>query len=415
MMIVTILLGIVTALLWIAVLIVGGWQLFVGSPLFRHNKPRQKVEEKQYTFAAVICARNEEAVIGKLIDSLHAQEYPREKFDVFVIADNCTDGTAAVAAEHGAYVYERFNDREVGKGYALRWALDKILTDRPGYYEAITIFDADNLVDPQYLHYTNETLCTGADATQGYRETKNPFESVISGCYAIYWYMLSRSYHEARSLKGIPCSIGGTGFAFKTYMIEKNGWYTTTLTEDSEFACRKVLEGYHIEFVRDAVFYDEQPNTWAVSVKQRMRWMCGVMQEFRTLLKPAWDAWRGGNQNAWDIVMFTLSFPVIGLMLVACVLSVLFATLTAALVTPWWPLVLLCAAGGILATVYLVIFALAFMTVRGEKGKVGKFWRAVLFYPIFLAPMAYFVLVCFFKKDMVWEMIPHDSKESDAV
>ncbi len=414
MVIVTVVLWIITALLWGLVLIVGGWQLYVGGFKSRKTNSRQKVENKQYTFAAVICARNEEAVIGKLIDSLHAQHYPREKFDVFVIADNCTDETAAVATQHGAYVYERFNDREIGKGFALRWALDKILTDHPGCYEAITIFDADNLVDPAYLYHTNEVLCTGADATQGYRESKNPFESVISGCYAIYWYMLSRSYHEARSRKGIPCSIGGTGFAFKTHMIEKNGWYTTTLTEDSEFACRKVLEGYHIEFARNAVFYDEQPTTWAVSVKQRMRWMCGVMQECRTLLKPAFEAWRSGNKNAWDIVMFTLSFPALAVALIAGVLSVLAGTPTALLVTPLWPLVLLIATGAVLATIYAVIFTLAFTTVRGEKGKIGKFWRAVLFYPLFLTPMAYFILVCFFKKDMLWETIPHDSKESTS-
>lgn len=412
MTVVIAILGILTVLVWLIVAVVGGWQLYVGSYSMRKPKPRPKCEEKQYTFAAVICARNEEAVIGKLIDSLHAQRYPREKFDVFVIADNCTDATAAVSRKHGAFVYERFNDKQVGKGFALRWALDKLLRDHPDRYEAITVFDADNLADPDFLHHTNEALCTGADATQGYRETKNPFETVISGCYAIYWYMLSRSYHEARSNKGLPCSIGGTGFAFKTAIIEKEGWYTTTLTEDSEFACRKVLEGYHIQFVREAVFYDEQPTTWAVSVKQRMRWMCGVMQEFRALLVPAFKAWRGGNKNALDIVMFTLSFPVIGLMLIACVLSVLVGTLTAALFAPWWPLVLVGSILGVLAVVYAVIFVMAYTTVRGEKGSVGRLWPAVWMYPVFLAPMAYFILICFFKKDMVWEQIRHDSKES---
>lgn len=412
MTIVSIVLLTVTLLLWLMVAVVGGWQLYVGCHAGAKKKSRPKTEDKQYTFAAVICARNERAVIGKLIDSLHAQEYPRDRFDVFVIADNCTDDTAAVSRAHGALVYERFNNKEVGKGYALRWALDKLLRDHVGRYDAIAVFDADNLVDPQFLFHTNEALCAGADATQGYRETKNPFESVISGCYAIYWYMLSHSYHEARSNMGLPCSIGGTGFAFKTAIIEKEGWYTTTLTEDSEFACRKVLEGYHIEFIREAVFYDEQPTTWAVSVKQRMRWMCGVMQEFRTLLVPAFHAWRGGNKNALDIVMFTLSFPVLAVLLIACVLTVAAATVTASLFTPWWPVVLAVSAAVMLCVVYAVIFGIALLTVLGEKGRVGKLWKAVWMYPLFLSPMAWFVLICFFKKNMAWEQIRHDSKES---
>ncbi|MBQ1935997.1 MAG: glycosyltransferase, partial [Clostridia bacterium] len=68
-------------------------------------------EELHYhKFALVTSAHNEAAVIANLVDSLAQQNYPRECYDIFIIADNCTDNTAEIAREHGAIVYERFND-----------------------------------------------------------------------------------------------------------------------------------------------------------------------------------------------------------------------------------------------------------------------------------------------------------------
>ncbi len=71
-----------------------------------------------HRFAVLVAARNEEAVIGQLIESIQMQDYPSELVDVYVVADNCDDSTASVAREKGAFVYERFNKVHVGKGYA---------------------------------------------------------------------------------------------------------------------------------------------------------------------------------------------------------------------------------------------------------------------------------------------------------
>ncbi len=104
---------------------------------------------KNYTpknsFAIVVCAHNEEAVVGELVKNLKGLDYPDDLYDIFVVADNCTDKTAEVASAAGANVHERFNKEEVGKGYAMGWMFDRVdKMDRK--YDAFLIFDADNLV-----------------------------------------------------------------------------------------------------------------------------------------------------------------------------------------------------------------------------------------------------------------------------
>ncbi|MBQ9414998.1 MAG: glycosyltransferase family 2 protein [Clostridia bacterium] len=408
----SIVLSVLAGILWMFSGLITLWHVYIGIYGCGRLKPRKKIEEKLYHFAVVICARNEESVIGNLIDSLHAQEYPKDKFRVFVVADNCTDDTAAVAAAHGATVMVRENKTEIGKGFALKWALDEILKDPA--YDAVTVFDADNVVDPKYLYYTNEALCTGADGTQGYRETKNPFDTAISGCYAIYWYMLSRFYHQGRSNKGMSCSVGGTGFSFKTKMIEKTGWNTKTMTEDSEFASTKILEGYYFQFVRDAVFYDEQPTTWKVSLKQRRRWMYGTVQESRMLLGPAVKAWLHGQKGAFDIVMFMLGIPAIAMVLLSSLFSFCASLVHMTYSPDSWIIILIGTLISVIGGTYLSMFFVAIFSVFSEKGHIGRYWKAVLFYPIYLLPLTVFVVMGFFTKEVTWDQVGHiDSRTID--
>ncbi len=397
----------IAGVLWLYTALLGGWQVYMALAGLRKKKNFSRNEEHIHRFAVVVCARNEEAVIGHLVDSLHQQEYPSDCFDVVVVADNCTDDTARVARDHGAYVYERSDTERVGKGFALRWIFDKLLHEVPTYYDAFAVFDADNVVDNAFLHHMNEALCAGADIAQGFRESKNPFDSVVSGCYTVYWYMLSRFYHEVRTNRGLPCSVGGTGFAFKRRVIETTGWNTETLTEDSEFASRKILEGFHVRFVRDAITYDEQPISWRMSFVQRMRWMCGLMQESRLLTKPAYRAWRQGNKDAFDVLMFMLGVPAIAIVLLASALSLTVAVLLAMKLWEQWYIVLGAALLILLGTLYVVTFLLAILSVKMEKGKVTPYWKTAFVYPIFLAPMALFTLISFFKTNCEWEPVAH--------
>ena len=145
--------------------------VYIAVSMFKRKVPKLPDAKKNHRYAIFISARNEKGVIGELLDSLRNQTYPDDMYDMYVVADNCTDETAEVARQHGAIVYERFNQEEVGKGYALNYLYHHVI-DLKGedYYEAFMVFDADNIIDKNFLYEVNKTFDTGEfDAMTTYR------------------------------------------------------------------------------------------------------------------------------------------------------------------------------------------------------------------------------------------------------
>lgn len=225
-------------------------------------------------FALVVAAHNEELVIGHIVDSLFKQNYPRELFDVFVIADNCTDKTAEVAEQHGAKVYKRFNDRERGKGYALEWMFNQIY-EMEEKYDVVSVFDADNLVSSNFLAEMNKQLCKGYKVVQGYIDSKNPFDSWITCSYSIAFWLSNRIFQLPRYYLGLSCGLCGTGFCIDLEILKRIGWGATCLTEDLEFTMKLALNDLKVAWAHNAVVYDEKPLTLKQSWHQRKRWMQG--------------------------------------------------------------------------------------------------------------------------------------------
>lgn len=238
----------------------------------------RKKEKKNYTpnkrFALLIAAHNEEVVIGKLIESMLNLNYPKEMYDVFVIADNCTDNTAKVSQKYGVNVCERFNKDKRGKGYALEWMFDKLFKMEK-HYDAIAIFDADNLVHKDFLKEINSKMNQGFKVVQGYIDSKNPEDSWIAASYSIAFWTQNRMFQLARENVGFSNQIGGTGFAIETETLQELGWGATCLTEDLEFTCKLVLNGEKVGWAHDAIIYDEKPLKLSQSWTQRRRWMQG--------------------------------------------------------------------------------------------------------------------------------------------
>ncbi|SHI67196.1 hypothetical protein SAMN05444401_1311 [Clostridium amylolyticum] len=230
--------------------------------------------EPKKSFALVVAAHNEEMVIKDIIESFKHLNYPTNLYDIFVIADNCTDKTALIAKKQGALVYERTNKEKRGKGYALEWMFDKIFKmDKK--YDAIAVFDADNLVSSNFLSEMNKMLCSEYKVVQGYLDSKNPVDTWITGSYSISFWTSNRMFQLSRNNLGLSNQLGGTGFCIDTDILKELGWGATCLTEDLEFTCKLVLNGYKVGWAHDAIIYDEKPLTLSQSWSQRKRWMQG--------------------------------------------------------------------------------------------------------------------------------------------
>lgn len=226
-------------------------------------------------FALVVAAHNEEAVIGAIIRNLKNINYPAHLYDIFVIADNCTDKTAKIATLEGANVLERFDLINRGKGFALEYMFESIFKMNKKY-DAVCVFDADNLVSKNFLLEMNKQFCRGYEAVQGYLDSKNPVDSYIACSYSLSFWMSNRLLQLPRYYLGLSCYLGGTGFAISTDVLQKIKWSAFSLTEDLEYTLKLILEGKKVYWSHDAIIYDEKPLTFMQSWKQRKRWMQGT-------------------------------------------------------------------------------------------------------------------------------------------
>lgn len=267
-------LGVISA---ICGLLTGAYGLYFGvigvlGTLKRRKKEITAKPEKR--IAALIAARNEEAVIPHLVRSLKKQNYPADLFDVYVIPNNCTDDTEAAALNAGAKIIPC--DVPVkSKGEVLNVAFRQLKDEG---YDAYCIFDADNLVDANYLNVVNQTLQDGYEIAQGYRDSKNPDSSWVAGCVSMFYWLMSRFYNCTRNALGMSAALNGTGFMVSAKLIKKHGFDTISLTEDLEYTAQCAINGVKIGWMHDAIIYDEQPIRMIDSYRQRRRWSAGTVQ-----------------------------------------------------------------------------------------------------------------------------------------
>lgn len=254
--------------------LLGSYIFIISIFAWRKRKETGTYKGPTSSYALIIAAHNEETVIHNIIENLKKLEYPVDKYDIFVIADNCTDKTAEIARKSGALVYERFNKSEEGKGHALKWMFN-ILFNLEKKYDAVCIFDADNLVSVNFLKEIDKKLCAGYKVVQGYRDVKNPFDSWITASYAITYWISNRLFQLPRHYLGMNNTITGSGYAVRTDTLRETGWEISSLTEDIEFSVQLMLKDIKIGWAHDAVIYDEQPLTLSQSWSQRKRWMQG--------------------------------------------------------------------------------------------------------------------------------------------
>lgn len=374
------------------------------------KKPMVFEAKKQHRYAILISAKNEENVIAHLIHSILNQEYPKELIQVFVVADNCSDQTADVSRGAGATVYERYDSQQLGKGYALQYLLRQIDKDYGlDTFEGYLVFDADNLLEKNYIQEINKVFDNGYRIITSYRNSKNYGSNWISAGTGLWFLREAKFINNARMQLGVSCLVSGTGFLMHRDIVKSNdGWNFFLLTEDVQFSVNSILKGEKIGYCGDAVFYDEQPLRFTDSWNQRLRWTKGFYQVFyeygSQLLKRFFTT---ASFTCYDVLItltpgfvFLASVLLIGVITAinsAMVMSVYFAQIL-------HTFLLAC------ATSYLLFFLLGMSTTLAEWKRIYCPNRKKILYmftfPIFMFTYVPLSVIALFVK-IKWKPILH--------
>ncbi len=368
--------------------------------------------KKDHRFMAIVPAHNEEAVIKNLVESLKAQNYNKDLYDIYVIADNCTDNTAKIAREAGAIVYERFNNSKKTKGYALDWFLQQKIKE-DAQYDAFFVFDADNIVDSNFIKNMNVKLCQGEDVVQGYRDIKNPTDSWITAGYALFYWTMHRFYHLARYNLGLSPLLNGTGFMVRFDVVKPQGWDTVTLTEDIEFSLKRIIKGKKLGWATDAIVYDEQPVGFKQSWSQRSRWTVGHMQCIKEYTKDlAVAAKENKTMMNFDGLLYIVgSIPMFVITIVLLLTN--FIMYGASQMTE---AELVINIFRYLIPTFLLPIGTAVIAMYLDRRPIKPMIKGLLCYPLFMGSWLLINFKCLFKRETTWEKINHvrDIKIADA-
>ena len=344
-------------------------------------------------FAVLIPARNEENVIACLIDSLEKQNYPKELYDIFVIPNNCIDSTEEIARAEDTNIIN-ISIPVRSKGDVLKYTF-KYLQDEN--YDAYVIFDADNIVHPDFLNRMNDSILNGYRVAQGFRDTKNAQDSWISNCYAIHYWMQNLFLNKVRMNLNLSSFINGTGVMITKDFIEENKYEVNTVTEDIELSAQCALNNEKVAFIHDAITYDEQVTTLKESIRQRLRWSIGTVQCLNIYGEKLFKAKSFiGN----DMLLFLLAIVIQLLGTMSYIMHFLLAVFTKL------PINLTNRVLSILIG-YLASIILSIITLKLTNKNILKNIKGILTFPIFIFTWIPINVIALFKKKCNWKQIKH--------
>ena len=296
---------------------IAGWR----DPIRAAPGPRER------RFRIVIPAHNEEMVIANLVGDLQSLSYRPNLFTISVVADRCTDQTAARARAAGADVWERAGGPD-GKGEVLRW----FLAAQPlAGEDALVVIDADNRVPFDFLARLSDEIDAGGHVHQAYLDVSNPDASLIATASALSYWASNRMVQLARRNLGWTADLGGTGMCITATALAAAGGFGDSLVEDQELGVRLFLAGYGVRWLHDVRVSDEKPVGTSVAIRQRSRWVAGRRHVARVYFR---DLLRRRTTEAWDLALRLIQPSRMVVALLSAVLAV--AAALGAPLWPWW-------------------------------------------------------------------------------
>ena len=362
------------------------------------KKSNNNIKSKKHKFAILIAARNEEKVILNLIKSLNKQKYPNALYKTYVILNNCTDNTKEEVLKTNANILEVNNISS--KGEALKYAYNYLSNDNS--IDAYIIFDADNIVDNNFLNSMNESLNNGYNVVQGFRKTKNINDNWLSSSYAIMYYIQGLFINKARFNLGKSAFLNGTGFMVKKSVIDKHGFNPKTITEDIEFTMMCAINNEKIAYNENALFYDEQVVNLKDSIKQRKRWSFGTIKCLRYYFKPlVINIFKNKSLICLDVIMFYLTVFMQIVIFITFIVSLLFMIINTPNITSIYY--------SLLISLSILLLGIIFRTylIKHYGNSIIENIGGILIFDLFLLSWLPINIACLFKKNCSWDQIKH--------
>jgi cellulose synthase/poly-beta-1,6-N-acetylglucosamine synthase-like glycosyltransferase len=299
-------------LLLVPALMVSGYYWFLALYALKSKGEKRPVTKQAvHSFAIIIPAHNEEKVILSTLRSCEALDYPKHKYQVFVVADHCTDNTAKIALGNGVVCLQRHAPVHKGKGPALSWAFQKVL---PGGYDAMIILDADCQLDAQALIIFDHYLSQGYKVLQANDAVDNPDVSPTSYALAIGNLIENELFYFPKSQLNWSVFLRGTGSVFHREVIQNYPWNAHSIVEDLEYSIFLLRKGINPKFINEVKVRSGFPINQTQLKVQRTRWAGGNLNFGKKhALRLIWD---GLKQRRWRLVdggwtLLVLSRPLV--------------------------------------------------------------------------------------------------------
>ncbi|MFC1884330.1 glycosyltransferase family 2 protein [Thermodesulfobacteriota bacterium] len=251
--------------------------LSIANLLIKEKSRRSNISES--IFALIIPAHNEEIFLPRLLKSTGTLSYPKDLYSIFVIADNCDDRTVDIAKEFSTNVFERNDTEKIGKGYAIKYALENISQDN---FNAVLIIDADSVVDKNILVCLSKKIEQGAKAIQCYNAVANPYESWFTVLMNVARDIGNEIIEPAKEKLGLSSHLMGNGMCFTKEILNKYGWDAFSIGEDWEYYTTLVLNGERVAFAKYAKVFHQESRSLKQATSQRIRWSSGRFSVLRS-------------------------------------------------------------------------------------------------------------------------------------
>jgi cellulose synthase/poly-beta-1,6-N-acetylglucosamine synthase-like glycosyltransferase len=345
--------------------------------LFAPSRTPLHSDDPLHQFVFLIPAHNEERLLPTLLKSLSALDYPRSHYCVHVVADNCTDRTAAIARELDAITHERFDTNHVGKGYALQWLLGRLWQQEMPFDGAI-ILDADSIVSPNFLRVMNAKICRGGRVVQAYYAALAPEQSWAVGLRAAALAAIHYLRPQARMVINASAGLKGNGMLFRRVILQQHSW-SESVTEDIEYHMALLLAGERVLFAPDALVRGEMPAELRTARTQNIRWEQGRVElAYRyvpQLLRAAWASLRGRGVTSPLVLLDAVMEHVIPPFSLLVALSVLL----------FFAAILLGSTAGILLALSILIGEIGYMLASLMMSRAPRqVYFSLLYTPAFL-------------------------------